>query len=63
MSYTIKRKWSSYDEGHVNRWGDNEGSRFEAKKFDTREEAEREKRNLTWKLNGLSEDFEITDRY
>jgi len=60
MGYKIRRKFSSVaDDNYVNSWGE-ECSSFEAKSFKSREEAEQAKRNITWKLNGFSSDFEVT---
>ena len=61
MSYRIQRKWSDYDEGYISPYG-SEGHSFEAKTFSSKEEAERAKSSLTWHLDGLSSDFEVTDK-
>lgn len=59
MSYKIRRKWSSrFDEHYVDSFGC-ECDSFLAKKFDSREEAERNKHRLTWDKEGFSSDWEV----
>ncbi len=61
MSYRIREKWADYDEGYINRWGE-KCSRFDAETFGSKEEAERAKHSRVWRLDGFSEEFEITNQ-
>ena len=59
MSFKIRRKWSSFCDSHYLDSFGNESDSFFAKRFSTREEAERFKNQNVWKHTGFSSDWEI----
>ncbi len=61
MGYKIRRKYSSRcDSEYVDSFG-NDCDSFFAKKFNSQEEAERNKNSLTWHKNGFQSDYEIVE--
>ena len=61
MSYSVRRKFTTFADDHYMGSFDRETSFFEAERFNSQEEAKQAIEKNAWKYRGLSSDWEVTN--